>query len=133
MAYKKEDMIKQCLEVIKKNNLTRINYIFSYVPFSRSLFYQYNLDKLDSIKNAIQKRRVHTKVDLINSWIKSKSAALQIAAYRLLADEEEFERLVMNQIDHTSKGDKIQPIEFTVAKQETTDKIKKLIDESMLN
>ena len=133
MAYKKADMIKQCLKAIEEKGITRIQHIIGFVPFNRATFYNHNLDKLDSIKNAIEIQKICTKVGLINEWIKSRSPALQIAAYRLLADEDEFERLVMNQIDHTSKGDKIQPLNITVAKSETTDKIKKLINESMLN
>ena len=35
--------------------------------------------------------------------------------------------------DHTSGGERIQPIEFTVASKETIDVTKKLIDKAMLN
>ena len=35
--------------------------------------------------------------------------------------------------DHTSRGETIRPLEITVANKETGERIKKLIDESMLN
>lgn len=134
MAYKKEDMIKQCLKAIEENSLVFIEEIIAFVPFSKKTFYNQKLHELHDIKKALEDKRIKIKTTLRKSWAKSDSSStLQIAAYRLLANEDEFERLVMNQIDHTSKGDKIQSIEFTVASKETIEMTKKLIDESMLN
>ena len=76
MAYKKAELIKKSLQAIEENNITRISHLFGYVEFSSATFYNHELEKLESIKNAIEKRRIVTKVDLINKWIKSKSPAL---------------------------------------------------------
>jgi len=133
MAYKKEDMIKQCLSAIEENDLIYQYEIFSYVKFSQRTFQTHKLQELQEIKNALIDSAIRTKVGLRKDFRNSKSATERIALYRMLATPEEFERLVMNQIDYTSKGEKIQPIEFTIANPETKNKIKKLIDEAMLN
>ena len=126
-------MIKQCLEAIQENKLVFIEEIIAFVPFSKSTFYERKLDESDNIKEQIAKNRIQIKSSLRAKWYKSSSPALQIALYRLLATEQEYERLILERVDHTSKGERIQPLNITVAEKETTGKIEKLINESMLN
>jgi hypothetical protein len=133
MAYKKADMIKQCLNAIEENNLFFIEDIIAYVSFGKTTFYAHKLNESNDIKKALENNRIRMKINLRKNWADSKFPALQIALYRLLATEEEFKRLIQQRFDHTSMGERIQPIEFTLANPETKNKIKKLIDESKLN
>ena len=126
-------MIQQCLKAIEDNNLVYIEEIVSFMPFGKNSFYNHKLNEVNEIKKAIEETKVKTKQQLRSKWFDSKSPALQIALYRLLATEKEYERLTIQRIDHTSGGDKINPINITVASKETTGKIDKLINESMLN
>ena len=128
MAYKKEDMIKQCLKAIQENKLVFINEIPAFVPFNRATFYNHELDKLDSIKNELEKNRIQIKSSLRAKWYKSTSPVLQIALYRLIATEQEYERLILERVDHTSKGESIRPLEITVTKNENIDKYEKHLE-----
>jgi hypothetical protein len=44
---------------------------------------------------------------MMEKWMKSKSAALQIAAMRLISDPEERQMLNQQYIDHTTNGQSI--------------------------
>lgn len=100
----------ELLDVIKKHKIAFIDHCFAFTSFSRSTAYEHNLDKSDDIKNAIAQNRVKAKNYMLNKWIASDNATLQLAAYRLCADPEEHQKLNQQYIDHTSKGEKMQPV-----------------------
>ena len=127
-------MIKQCLDVIEKDQtIYRVEHIFPEIPFGKTWFYHHKLNEVNDIKNALELNRIKEKKRTANKLRDSKNILGLIAYFKLVADPDEYERINTQKLDHTSGGDKIQPLEITVAKQETTNKIKKLIDESMLN
>ena len=128
MAYKKADMIKQSLEAIKENDLVFVDEIIAFVPFSKATFYNHDLDKLDSIKKALEDNRIKIKAGLRKEWRTSKHPVLQIALYRLLADEDEYDRLILQKVDHTSKGESLRPLEISVDSPETKDELNSLIN-----
>ena len=128
MAYKKADMIKQSLEAIKENDLVFVDEIIAFVPFSKATFYNHDLDKLDSIKKALEDNRIKIKAGLRKEWRTSKHPVLQIALYRLLADEDEYDRLILQKVDHTSKGESLRPLEISVDSPETKDELNLLIN-----
>lgn len=107
MAYKKADMIKQSLEAIEKNSLVFVEEIISFVPFSKRTFYDHKLHECDDITNSLQNQKVSVKAKLRKQWVDSKAPALQIALYKLLATEKEYERLIQQKVDHTTGGDRI--------------------------
>lgn len=111
MAYKTADMIEQSLKVIKDNNLIFIDEIFAYVPFSSATFYNHKLEKLESLKKELGKNRIKTKQKLRKKWSESNAPALQIALYRLLATDKEYDRLIMQKFDHTTAG---SPLGFQI-------------------
>lgn len=100
----------ELLDVIKKHKIAFIDHCFAFTSFSRSTAYEHNLDKSDDIKNAIAQNRVKAKNYMLNKWIASDNATLQLAAYRLCATPEEHQKLNQQYIDHTSKGEKMQPV-----------------------
>lgn len=124
MAYKKSEMITQCINAIQEHDLVFIEEIISFVPFSKPTFYAHGLNEVDSIKKELEDRKVEIKAGMRKEWRKSTNATLQIALYRMLANQHEYERLTLERIDHTSKGDKIQPINVNVVKDENIDKYK---------
>ena len=127
MAYKKADMIKQSLEAIKENDLVFVDEIIAFVPFGKNSFYNYKLNEVNEITKALDDNRIKIKQELRKNWRSSKSPALQIALYKLLATEQEYERLIQQKIDYTSKGESIRPIEVNVDSQETKDELNQLI------
>lgn len=129
MAYKKIDMIKQCLKVLEGDQtIYRIEYLVSVMPFSSSTFYNHKLEKLECIKNALNSNRVKEKKRIINKLRDSNNILGLLAYLRMLADPDEYDRLNTQKIDHTSKGDKIQPLSINVVKNENAEKYEKHLE-----
>jgi hypothetical protein len=99
MAYDRDKILNKCLEAIKKNKLVFFDEISQYVEPDRSSLYNWGFDKLDNIKQALEDNRVSYKSNMRNRWIQSDQPTLQIAAYKLMASDEEFERLTLQQIN----------------------------------
>lgn len=96
MGKKKEQYEKEITECIKKNRIMFVSHIFGYyTDIGRSQFYNLELDKSDMIKEAIAENRSKACGYMVNKWIASDNATLQIAGYRLVATEEE--RMALNQ------------------------------------
>ena len=134
MAYKKEHMIKQCLEAIEKYKLIWVTEIASFVPFSQSTLYARKLEQSEDIKSALEENRIMMKVVLRKKWYDSENATLQLALYKMLATPEEFERINVQKLDHTSKGESIKPVEIKVSSKENAKELKNFLqDASKLN
>lgn len=95
MAYNKEELEKIALDAIEKHKLFFIEDIVAYMPCSRATFYNYELDKLDSIKSALLEVRTNLKVSMRSKWFRSENATLQLALMKLLANDEELRKLSM--------------------------------------
>lgn len=92
---KRKELIEKCLELIENHKITFIDELVAYLPISRSTFYNYGLDKIDTIKEALDKNKVLIKRILRSHWMKAgASATAQIALYKLLATPEE--RRILN-------------------------------------
>lgn len=94
MAYKTSDLEKQALKAIEENDLVFINEVSYYLPCSRATFYNQGLDKLDSIKETIEKNRIKIKSKMRKRW-KDEDAppVLQIALYKLIGTDLESDRI----------------------------------------
>lgn len=96
------------LKLIKEKKIMRFDHIFGhYTGCSRSTAYNHGLDKLDSIKEALEANRAKGVDYLLQKWIAGDNATLQIAAMRLICTKEEHQLLNQQYIDHTTKGEKI--------------------------
>ena len=109
MAYKTEELIEECIRVIKKNNLLFIGDIFGYTAFTKATFYNHKLDKLDDIKSELSKNRVNMKVSMRSKWYESDNATLQIGLMKLIADDDEAHRLngTKREVKHDVKDNEI--------------------------
>ena len=93
MAHKKEDLINESLDAIKKYKLFFIEDVVAYISCSKSTFYNQKLHELDLIKDALTKNRIEIKVSMRNKWYNSESATLQIALMKLISSDDEAHRL----------------------------------------
>lgn len=93
MQYDKDKLEKQSIAAINKHKLTRIQHVISYLPCVSSTFYNFELEKSESIKEALFINRERKKKKLTDKWEDSDNPTLQIAAYKLLADEDELLKL----------------------------------------
>ena len=94
--YNREDLIEKTLKAIKENNLTTIEEAVSYLPCSRATFYNFELDKLDTIREAIDTEKMNMKQKMKRKWLESDASALQIALMRLICTDEERQKLALN-------------------------------------
>lgn len=116
MSYNREEILQQCIEVIKREKLIFFDDLGEFVAPARSTLYLWELEKSDDIKNALYKNRVATKRKLRNNWTKDEAPpVLQLAAYKLMADNDELAALTMSRVDQrfTDKdGNDISPIQI---------------------
>ena len=85
---------KEILQVIKKNRLFVINDIFAYYKgCCSSTFYNNEMEKLETIKTALEDNKVLTRQSLKNKWFNSDNATLQIALFKTICSEDEAHRL----------------------------------------
>lgn len=103
MAGKTKKYEVELLNVIKEKNIAFFDHCFGFTSFSRATAYNHELDKLDNIREAIEGNRVSAKNYMLNNWIKSDNATLQISAMRLLSTEEEHKKLNQSYIDQKTE------------------------------
>lgn len=96
MAYNYKDLEKQALDAINKHKLFFITDVVAYLPCSSSTFYDYKLEKSESIKEALTKVKTDIKVSMRSKWYKSQNATLQMGLMKLLSTDEEIKKLSMN-------------------------------------
>lgn len=99
---------KELLEAIKRHKLMRFDHAFGgFVSFSRRTAYEYNLHELHEIKEALFQNRSKGVNYLLQKWIQSDNATLQVAAMRLICESEDHQRLNQQYTDITSGGEKM--------------------------
>ena len=107
MGKTKDQHEKDIVEVIKANKICRISHIFGfYTDIKSSQFYNLKLEESDKIKEAIHQNRAKGTGYLLNKWISSDNATLQIAAYRLICTPEERQMLNQQYIEMKQIQDK---------------------------
>jgi len=93
MAYDGKELLKQSLKIIETEEVVFIEELVSYLPCDKKTFYTHKLHENPDIKAAMTKNKVSKKAKLRKKWFDSENATLQVALYKLLANEEELERL----------------------------------------
>jgi len=103
-----EEHIKQIIELIPNKPIFTFKDIFVYYKgCTRQWAYALDIDKNDTIKGLIYDNKRKGVTSLLSKWITSNNATLEIAAMRLLADDEERKMLSMNHTDITTNGKEI--------------------------
>jgi ketol-acid reductoisomerase len=108
---------KELLEIIEDRKIMFFSHAFAYASFSPATAYNHGLEKLDTIKEALARNRASGVTYMLNKWIGSDNATLQIAAMRIIADEEIRRSLNQQYIEQTIKE---QPL-FNIDVKETSD------------
>jgi hypothetical protein len=86
-----------CLDLIEKWGLCFNAQLIAHLPFSERSFYGWGFQYLQTIKRAIEVKRVLRKQIMLDNWQKKEGhPTLQIAAYRLMASDDELDRLNLN-------------------------------------
>ena len=96
-AKQKEAILKKAIKVAKDENLCFMHYIVAYLPISNGTFYDWKLHELEELKDVLEENAIKKKTVLLTKWGDSNNATLQIALFKLLANEEERKILADNQ------------------------------------
>lgn len=108
MAYNKDELIAQCLQAIKAEDITQFDELVLYVAPSLKTLYNYDLHELQDIKEAMEANKVKAKKQMRKNWKDSEAApVLQIAVYKLMANESELEKLTISKVN--AKVENVQP------------------------
>ena len=115
MAYNKEEIYKQVISVIRDNNIKFFDHIEPFIePDVKTLdrwgWKNGECPECTTIKREISNNRTSKKMFLIDKWIDSDNATLQIAAYKLLGDDEDRKKLSSSYIDHTSNNNELKSL-----------------------
>lgn len=118
MAYNKQKLYKQALNVIEKNKLFFIEDVVSYLPCSKPTLYELfpiDSNELNTIKELLEKNRTEIKVSMRSKWYKSDNPTLQMGLMKLIGTDEEADRLNGTRIkqeitDHTTKKMEVEII-----------------------
>lgn len=110
MAYDYNELERMAVEAIKEHKITKITYVPSFLPCVTSCFYDHQLEKSEAIKEALYRNCVEKKTKMTDRWVDSDNPTLQIAAFKLMADDDELTRLNSQKIEaeHTLKGSGIK-------------------------
>ena len=96
MAYDKNKLYKQALQVIEKNKLFFVEDVVAYLPCSKPTLYELfpiDSDELNTIKEELEKNKTEIKVSMRSKWYKSDNPTLQMGLMKLIGTEEEAHRL----------------------------------------
>lgn len=112
MAYDREKILEQAKTAVKENNLFFIEDIVAFIPCTKTTLYKLfpaGSDEMNALKSLLEDNKIRTKSSIRAKLFKSEKAAELLALYRLICTPEEHQKLNQQYIDHTSKGERIQP------------------------
>lgn len=101
--YDREKIIEQAIQIIEEEQITKISELAGLLPISRATFYGWELDKLEVLAQKIEDTKISIKRKMKKKWADCGVPALEIARYKLLADDDEMERLTVSKVKQESK------------------------------
>jgi hypothetical protein len=108
MAYDKDKILKQALEIAENKHHFFIEDIISLLPISKPTFYDYfpvESNELNNIKEKLDQNKISMKVEIREKLSRGEKSAELLALYKLICSSDERKSLSMNYTDVTS-GDK---------------------------
>jgi len=120
MAYNKEALYKQAIEILDSNkDIMFIEHLVSLMPCDKTTLYKWlpiESNEFNALKEKIELNKIDRKSKMYKKWFDSDHPTLQVALMKLIATEDEAHRLngSNQKIDATNKN----KIEFVnVSKQ----------------
>lgn len=115
MAYDKSEIKDKAVVAIEEYELTTIPEVLCYLPCDESTLYstdEWKIEVLEPIKKALELKKTSLKAKMKRDWRKSDSnPTLQIAAFKLIANEEELTTLSTSKVLAEHSGNKGGPIQ----------------------
>lgn len=100
MAYDKDEILQKCLEAINEHDLCFFDEVSLFVQPDLSTLYLWKFNELEQIKNSLNKNKLAAKRKLKRNWQRDDAApVLQLAVYKLMSNDEEFNKLTTSKSD----------------------------------
>lgn len=109
MAYNRKKIYEQALKDAETYHFFFIDDLVAWLGISRTTFYTFfpaDSDKLNKIKEQLEKNKLTTKHQIRQRWSESDNPSEQIALYKLIATPEERKKLSSNYIELTGENGK---------------------------
>jgi hypothetical protein len=106
MAFNKEIIYKQALEVASHPSCYMIEDIIAGLPCGKTTFYDLfpnESDELNTLKEQLEQNKIKIKKDLRSKWYNGNNLTGQITLYKLLATKEEREAISMQQVNSSNE------------------------------
>jgi len=112
----KDDLYNKAMQVLENDKeIVFIEDLVSFLPCVKSSFYKHfpiDSNEMNNFKEIIENNKINQKRQLRKKWFNNDNATLQLALYKLIATNDERERLQTNynKTDVTSQGESINII-----------------------
>jgi hypothetical protein len=121
MGKTKEQHEKEILDVIIKHKIMKIQHIFQhYTDLASAQFYNLELEKSESIKEAITTNKSKAVSYMLNKWVGSDNATLQISAFKVLCEDEDRKKLSMQFVE-SENSHQVRKFEVEILKPKDED------------
>ena len=125
MQYKTDELLKQALEAIEKHpDIVFIQDVIVELPCCYQTFYTHfpaDSNGLDTIKKTLSKNRTKLKKQLRHKWYNNDNPTLQVALYKLIANNDELQRLSVTYEARDSKNPEVVGFKFVKADEDKAD------------
>ena len=112
MQYTTKQLEDKAIAVLEsKEMITSFEELALRMPVTRQCLYKHGIDKLDTIKSGLEAKKLKIKEHLKGKWFRSDNATLQMGLYKLLATDEEYQRLSNIKYEITNNIEKVENIE----------------------
>jgi hypothetical protein len=117
----KEQHEAEILKLIIKHKIMKIQHIFQhYTDLGSAQFYNLELEKSESIKEAISKNKSKAVSYMLNKWVGSDNATLQISAFKVLCEDEDRKKLSMQFVE-SENSHQVRKFEVEILKPKDED------------
>jgi hypothetical protein len=103
MAYDRNKIYQQALDLIEKKKLFFIEDVVTLLPISKPTFYEFfevDSNELNTIKELLDKNKIEVKNGLRNKWYNGNNPLTQMALYKLIGTEEEYHRIASTKTEN---------------------------------
>jgi len=97
-GYNVEQLKALALDVMAKEEIVTWGELWDSMMISPTTAYKYGLEQMEDIKSELYRHKNKRKKRMRRRWAESDVPALQIAEYKLLADDDELSRLSTSKI-----------------------------------
>lgn len=108
MAYDRKKIFEQAKEMIVKHKLFFVEDIVSFLPISKTTFYEYftpDSNETNELKELLETNRTTLKVSMRSKWYTSNAPALQMGLMKLICTDEERKKLSTTYLENENKNE----------------------------